>query len=340
MTLYPRDGLDVETLLRNADLAMYAAKRAGRNRLQVFAPALHVATTTRAGLVSDLHAALANKEIELHYQPIAEIVSGRIIKAEALARWRHPKYGQVPPSEFIPIAEETGLIVEIGDWVFRSAAAQALRWRRAFEPSFQISVNVSAVQLTTDSDATANFDRIIAQPGLGPGAMIIEITESALIDASDTVQKLFERYRQAGFGIAIDDFGTGYSSLAYLKNFDIDYLKIDRGLVSSLTERTRDYAICEAVIAHGAQTRHPRDRRGGRKRSPACAARRRRLRLRARLSIFPPPACPGVRGDVLWQALARGFIDVWRWGRRCWIVLPLSTDSTTPVTNSVSLLAE
>ena len=248
VTLYPRDGSDVETLLGNADLAMYAAKRAGRNRVRVFAPALHVATTTRAGLVSDLHAALANKEIELHYQPIVEIASGRVIKAEALARWRHPKYGQVPPSEFIPIAEETGLIVEIGDWVFRSAAAQALRWRRVFEPSFQISVNVSAVQLTTDSDAAANFDRIIAQPGLGPGAMIIEITESVLIDASDMVQKLFERYRQAGFGIAIDDFGTGYSSLAYLKNFDIDYLKIDRCLVSSLAERTRDYAICEAVI--------------------------------------------------------------------------------------------
>jgi EAL domain-containing protein (putative c-di-GMP-specific phosphodiesterase class I) len=112
-----------------------------------------------------------------------------------------------------------------------------------------MSVNVSAVQMTTDSGAAANFDRIIARPGLGPSAMIIEITESVLIDASDTVRKLFERYRQSGFGIAIDDFGVGYSSLAYLKNFDIDYLQIDRGLVSNLTERARDYAICEAVIA-------------------------------------------------------------------------------------------
>ena len=147
VTLYPRDGSDVETLLRNADQAMYAAKRAGRNCVQVFAPTLQVATATRASLVSDLHSALANNEIELHYQPIVEIGTGRVIKAEALARWRHPKHGYVPPSEFIPIAEETGLIVEIGDWVFRRAAAQALRWRSAFDPQFQISVNVSAVQL-------------------------------------------------------------------------------------------------------------------------------------------------------------------------------------------------
>ena len=130
VTLYPRDGSDVETLLRNADQAMYAAKHAGRNCVRVFAPMLQVSTATHAALVSDLHSALANNEIELHYQPIVEIGTGRVIKAEALARWRHPKHGYVPPSEFIPIAEETGLIFEIGDWAFRRAAAQALHWRR------------------------------------------------------------------------------------------------------------------------------------------------------------------------------------------------------------------
>ena len=228
---------------------MYAAKRAGRNRLRVFAPALHVATATRAGLVSDLHTALANNEIELHYQPIVDIGSGRVIKAEALARWRHPKLGYVPPSEFIPIAEETGLIVEIGDWIFRRAVAQALRWRRAFDPRFQISVNVSAVQLAKFDDATASFDRLIARSGLGPGAMIIEITESVLIDAPDIVRNLIARYQDADIEIALDDFGTGYSSLAYLTDFDVNYLKLDRTFVGNLTKRPRDYAVCEGIVA-------------------------------------------------------------------------------------------
>jgi diguanylate cyclase (GGDEF)-like protein len=248
VTLYPRDGSDVETLLHNADEAMYAAKRAGRSRLQVFARTLQVGAT-RADLASDLHRALANNEIELHYQPILEIGSGRVIKAEALARWRHPRLGAVPPSEFIPIAEETGLIVEIGDWVFRRAAAQSLRWRRVFDPQFAVSVNVSAAQLAAQDGAAANFDRLVTRPGLGPGAMIIEVTESALIEASETVCKLVARYRKAGIEIALDNFGTGYSSLAYLKDFDINYLKADRALVSNLAERSREYAICGALVA-------------------------------------------------------------------------------------------
>ncbi len=249
LTLYPRDGSDVETLLRNADQAMYAAKRAGRNCVQVFAPMLQVLTATHAALVSDLHEALANNEIELHYQPIVEIATGRIVKAEALARWRHPKHGYVPPSEFIPIAEETGLIVEIGDRVFRRAAAQALRWRRTFDPEFQISVNVSAVQLAATDGAAANFDLLVARPGLGPSAMVIEITESVLIDSTETVRNHFARYRKAGMELALDDFGTGYSSFAYLKDFEISYLKADRAFVSGLTERRRDYAVCEAMVA-------------------------------------------------------------------------------------------
>ena len=248
VTLHPHDGADVQTLLRNADQAMYAAKQAGRNCFRLFAPQLHVATATHASLASDLHNALANSEIELHYQPIVDMRNGRIVKAEALARWRHPKRGDVPPSEFIPIAEETGLIVEIGDWAFRRAAAQALSWRSAFDPRFQISVNVSAVQFAAPDGAAANFDRLVVRPGLGPGAMIVEITESALVDATETVRGLIARYRRAGIEIALDDFGTGYSSLAYLKDFDISYLKADRAFVSGLTERPRDRAILKAIV--------------------------------------------------------------------------------------------
>ena len=249
VTLYPRDGADVETLLRNADQAMYSAKQGGRNRFAYFAPSLQILTSARARLASDLHCALANGELELYYQPIVETSSGRVVKAEALARWRHPRLGMVSPVEFIPIAEETGLIIDIGDWAFRTAAAQAKAWRRAYDPAFQISVNVSAVQLLAPDGAAANFGRILQQPGLGPGSMIIEITESVLIDASETVRRLFTRYRAAGIEIALDDFGTGYSSLAYLKDFEINYLKVDRAFVSTLAARSRDYAICEAIVA-------------------------------------------------------------------------------------------
>jgi len=249
ITVFPDDGSDVETLLRNADQAMHAAKRSGRNRLQYFAAGLRRMNTARAGLANDLHAALANDELDLHYQPIVDLATGRMFKAEALARWRHPKRGSVPPDEFIPIAEETGLIVEISDWAFRRATAQALEWRRRFDPAFQISVNVFAAQLLGLGDAAAYFGELVGGPGLDRGAVIIEITESVLLDASQAVRRLFQGYREAGIEIALDDFGTGYSSLAYLKDFEINYLKIDRAFVSNLTERSRDLVICEAVVA-------------------------------------------------------------------------------------------
>ena len=248
VTLYPRDGSDVETLLRNADQAMYSAKRAGRNRLAFFAPILQAITTARINLASDLRAAIANGELELHYQPILDLASGHVEKAEALARWRHPKLGMVPPCDFIPIAEETGLIVEIGDWVFKTAATQALKWRRAADRPFQISVNVSPAQLNDADCPAAKFGRVVSELGLSPGTMIIEITESALLTATETVRSIFTRYHAAGIEIALDDFGTGYSSLAYLKDFEINYLKVDRAFVSSLTERSRDFAICEAIV--------------------------------------------------------------------------------------------
>jgi len=249
VTLYPDDGATVETLLRNADQAMYEAKRAGRNCIRAFAAPLQIATATHASLVNDLHSALAQDELELHYQPIVEMRTGRIVKAEALARWRHPRFGDVPPGDFIPIAEDTGLIFEIGDWAFRRAADQALRWRLAFDPNFQVSVNVSAAQFTRGEGAVASFERCVARPGLGPGAIVVEITESLLIDAREEVREAFGRCRRAGIEIALDDFGAGYSSLAYLKDFDISYLKVDRAFVSHLTERPRDFAICEAVVA-------------------------------------------------------------------------------------------
>ena len=248
VTFYPDDATDFETLLRNADQAMYAAKWAGGNRFHAFTPEIQIAMATRASLSSDLHLALAKNEISIHYQPIVDLDTSRVIKAEALARWRHPTRGDVSPSEFIPIAEETGLIVEIGEWIFRQAAMQATRWRQTLDPRFQISVNVSAVQLMA-SEGVARFEALARQLDLGPGAMIVEITESALIDRAETVRDCLARLRAAGVEIALDDFGTGYSSLAYLKEFDINYLKMDRAFVSGLAENPRDYAVCEAVVA-------------------------------------------------------------------------------------------
>ncbi|HQT30052.1 MAG: hypothetical protein B7X81_03015 [Hydrogenophilales bacterium 17-61-76] len=248
ITVYPRDADDAEGLLKNADQAMYVAKNMGRNRFSYFTPALQEAAHTRLRLITDLREAIASHQFSVLYQPIVDLVTGEILKAEALIRWEHPKRGLVSPAEFIPLAEETGLIAPIGDWVFREAARQAKRWRTIHHSAFQVSVNKSPKQFReSDLSLTAWFD-YLHELGLPGDGITIEITEGLLLNAVTDVTDKLALYRNAGIQIAIDDFGTGYSALSYLKRFHIDYLKIDQSFVRDIETDPNDMALSKAII--------------------------------------------------------------------------------------------
>ncbi|MDP4029786.1 MAG: EAL domain-containing protein [Gallionella sp.] len=249
ITLHPVDAAETEDLLKNADQAMYAAKNSGRNRFSYFTPSMQQAAQARLRLTNELRGALAANQFRVYYQPIVDITTGRINKAEALIRWQHPELGMVSPAQFIPLAEETGLIVDIGDWVFREAARQLKLWRAAYNSEFQISVNVSPVQLgyAIGNSYRSWFD-YLRELGLPGQAMVIEITEGLLLDADPGIANKLLEFRDAGIQAAIDDFGTGYSSLSYLKKFDIDYLKIDQSFVRDLVTDPDDMALSEAII--------------------------------------------------------------------------------------------
>ncbi|MGV8990057.1 MAG: bifunctional diguanylate cyclase/phosphodiesterase [Thiobacillus sp.] len=248
ITLYPRDATNAEGLLKNADQAMYVAKSLGRNRFSYFTPDLQEAAHTRLRLITDLREAIALHEFSVHYQPIVDLVTGEVYKAEALIRWQHPKRGLVSPAEFIPLAEETGLITPIGDWVFREAARQAKRLRTLHHPAFQVSVNKSPKQFReSDASVTAWFD-YLHELGLPGDGITIEITEGLLLNAVTDVTDKLALYRKAGIQIAIDDFGTGYSALSYLKRFHIDYLKIDQSFIRDIETDPNDLALSQAII--------------------------------------------------------------------------------------------
>lgn len=270
VTFYPHDGADVESLVRNADQAMYAAKNKGRNCFSYFTHTLQEAAQIRMRLAGDLRSALAGNQLQLHYQPIVEFKTGRVHKAEALLRWHHPKLGLVSPVDFISIAEETGMIVDIGDWVFRMAAQQAKVWRASHAASFQISINTSPVQFRKDVDLHKPWLDLLQELELPGQSIAIEITEGLLMDVSPDVTSKLRSFREAGIEVSMDDFGTGYSSLSYLKKFDIDHLKIDQSFVQSLAPDSDDLALCEAiivmahklgikVIAEGIETSEQRD---------------------------------------------------------------------------------
>lgn len=249
ITFYPEDASDMESLIKNADQAMYAAKNLGRNRSSYFTPLLQEAAQSRLRLISDLRSALDGRQFLLYYQPIVNLATGKVSKAEALIRWQQPTRGLVSPAEFIPLAEETGLINEIGDWVFREAARQVKYLRAAHDAEFQISVNKSPVQFRDNGihydDAWLAYLQELELPGQ---SIALEVTEGLLLHAErDIVEKLL-KFRDAGIQVAIDDFGTGYSSLAYLKKFDIDYLKIDQAFVHNMEDDTDNMALCEAII--------------------------------------------------------------------------------------------
>jgi diguanylate cyclase (GGDEF)-like protein/PAS domain S-box-containing protein len=248
ITMYPLDATQIEDLFKHADQALYVAKGAGRNRFSFFTPALQEAAQTRVRLTNDLRAGLAGHQFRVVYQPIVEMATGAIHKAEALIRWQHPTRGLVSPAAFIPMAEASGLIVEIGEWVFRQAAAQVQQWRAALAPHFQISVNKSPVQFHHGSSAHQPWFKQLQAMGLPGSSIVVEITEGLLLDSSNSVADQLLELRDAGIQVSLDDFGTGYSSLSYLQKFDIDFIKIDQSFVRHLIPGCTDLALCKAII--------------------------------------------------------------------------------------------
>ncbi len=248
ITLYPDDSDRVDALIKHADQAMYAAKALGRNRYSYFTPSMQESAQNRMRLANDLRSALAGNEFRVFYQPIVDMATGAIHKAEALIRWQHPVRGLVSPAEFIPIAEDTGMIMDIGDWVFYEAVRQVEAWRTTYCGDFQISVNKSPVQFRRDGSTHGLWVEYMQERGLPGQSITVEITEGLLMEAGATVSKRLLAFRDAGIQVSLDDFGTGYSSLSYLKKFDIDYLKIDQAFVRNLAPESQDMALCEAII--------------------------------------------------------------------------------------------
>ena len=229
-----------------------------------------MAAQTRMQITNDLREALVGNQFWIAFQPIVELGSGKICKAEALIRWQYPQRGLISPADFIPIAEDTGLIVDIGEWVFREVTKQVSIWRKSYHPKFQISINKSPVQFRDENSAYINWPDQLQQLGLPGQSIVVEITEGMLMDASDAINNKLLAFRDAGIQVSLDDFGTGYSSLSYLKKFDIDYLKIDQSFTRNLTPNSEDMALCEAiivmahkldmkVIAEGVETLEQRD---------------------------------------------------------------------------------
>jgi diguanylate cyclase (GGDEF)-like protein len=248
IALYPFDGQDPVTLLKNADAAMYHAKQEGKNRFQYYMGSMNVTAATRLELESELHRAIDRDELVLHYQPQIIMATGELAGAEALLRWQHPARGLLAPTDFIQIAEESGLIVAIGDWVVRRACEQLRDWREAGMSQMRLSVNVSAKQFRQPG-----FARVVAEAlsdfDVPRGALALEITETALMSNEEEAIRRIQELRALGVGLAIDDFGTGYSSLAYLRRFAAEALKIDRSFILDVPENTHNAAIVRAIIA-------------------------------------------------------------------------------------------
>ena len=245
--LYPGDGRDAEMLLRNADTAMYRAKKLG-NSYQLYTPAMNVKASERLAIESGLNQALRRNELVVYYQPQVDINTGAVIGTEALVRWQHPERGLILPADFIPVAEDTGLIVPIGEWVLRTACRQAVAWRESGLPRLRMAVNLSARQFL-QPDLAGMVGRVLEETGLNPGCLELEITETVAMENAASGAEVLRDLQQMGVRLTIDDFGTGYSSLIYLKDFPIDSLKIDRTFVKDISEDAGDAAIVGASIA-------------------------------------------------------------------------------------------
>ena len=248
ITCFPHDADTDEEILINADQAMYASKNSGRNRYTFFTDSMRDERIERSQILQDLRVAVDEDQLELYYQPIVDVKTGRVVKAEALIRWNHPEKGLVFPGTFIELAEESGMINEIGEWIFVSAVLKAAEWREKYESDFQISLNTSPIQYRENGINVEAWGNYLAENGVSGSAIIVEITEGLLMESSYGVKEKLLALRDNGIEVAIDDFGTGYSSLSYMKKFDIDYLKIDQSFISTLSPDSEDMALCEAII--------------------------------------------------------------------------------------------
>jgi diguanylate cyclase (GGDEF)-like protein/PAS domain S-box-containing protein len=248
VSVYPDDGLDAETLIKNADTAMYQAKEKGRHRFQYFEPAMNARAVERQSIEESLRRALERQEFVLHYQPKVNFRTGEITGAEALIRWTHPGRGSVSPAQFIPVAEECGLILPIGNWVLRQACQQARAWVDAGLPVATMAVNVSAMEFRNEKFLEGLFE-ILAETGLDPAALELELTESVLMKNAESTASILRTLREKGVQVAVDDFGTGYSSLSYLRKFPVDALKIDQSFVAQIATARDDASIVTAVIS-------------------------------------------------------------------------------------------
>jgi predicted signal transduction protein with EAL and GGDEF domain len=235
-------------LLRNADAAMYRAKSEGKGRYRVFEPDMHSAAVALLELEADLRRAIDGNEFLLHYQPVASVSTGKVVALEALVRWQHPHRGLIPPDEFIPLAEENGLIIAIGRWVLREACRQARLWQTTYpDVAFTIAVNVSARQLA-DPGLVHDVSRVLAATGLEPARLTLEITETALIADPQAAIARLDALKATGVQLAIDDFGTGYSSLSSLRTLPVDSLKIDKAFIDGVTTGTEAEGLVQAIL--------------------------------------------------------------------------------------------
>ncbi|HET6419720.1 MAG TPA: EAL domain-containing protein [Geobacteraceae bacterium] len=248
IAIFPLDGRNADDLLRNADTAMCVAKETGRNNYKFFSLEMNARAVERMTLETNLRRAMERNEFSLNYQPQVDVATGRIIGVEALLGWNSPEAGAVPPEKFIPIAEETGLIIPIGEWALREACVEAMSWQITGLPAVRVAVNISGCQFRR-ADLAATVARILRGTGLDPSLLEIELTESVLLENSGTAQSILEDLKSLGVRLTMDDFGTGYSSLTYLKHFPIDRLKIDKLFIRDINTSSDGASIVEAVIA-------------------------------------------------------------------------------------------
>ena len=249
VSLHPDDGLGADALLSSADQALYEAKGSGRNCCVRFSPELQMRAQRRVQLAHDLRHAIERGQLSLVYQPVVDLRSERVRKAEALLRWQHPEFGAVSPAEFVPIAEGSGLIDRLGAWVLETAAVQVPKWRHELDSSFRVAINHSPLQFRSSQAPGSSWKQVLESLGIPGEALVVEITEGLLLDHCDALAEQLRELRASGVQVALDDFGTGYSALAYLHRYEIDMIKIDRSFVSGSAAGRTGRSLCRSILA-------------------------------------------------------------------------------------------